>query len=146
MAGWLIFDIFFYFRKTLRKRQKISSGTQKPKCGALAPALVHQPTPQKKGAQGPPRRINQAHLLTTKKITKKSQGNLLFNYDFFRRSGQRDIRPMRDPRRILSRSCSGRTNNARLLVLQNHGISLRDVRLRQLGLVQARWCSPVGPF
>ena len=49
---------------------------------------------------------------------------------------------MRDPKRILSRSCAGRTNNACLLVLQYHGISLRDVRLRQPGLVQTRWSIP----
>jgi hypothetical protein len=38
-----------YFMQSLRKRKKAFSATQKPKCGALAPALVHQPTPQKKG-------------------------------------------------------------------------------------------------
>ena len=42
---------FEYFMQTLRKRKKAFSGTQSPKCGALAPALVHRATPQKKGAQ-----------------------------------------------------------------------------------------------
>ena len=39
-------------------------------------------------------------------------------------------------------ACAGRTNNARLLVFQYHRISLRDIRLRQPGLVQTRWGIP----
>jgi hypothetical protein len=51
-GGKPIFRSFCCFMQTLRKRKKAFSGTQSPKCGALAPALVHRPIPQKKGAQG----------------------------------------------------------------------------------------------
>jgi len=51
-GGKRIFCSFCCFMQTLRKRKKAFSGTQSPKCGALAPALVHRPIPQKKGAQG----------------------------------------------------------------------------------------------
>ena len=102
--------LFFcgYFMQSLRKRKKACCGTQKPKCGALAPALVHQPTPQKKGRRAR-HGASTKHTSPPIKSQKKTQGNSLFNCDCFRRSGQRGVRPMN----FVSFICVRRTDEQR---------------------------------
>ena len=134
------FLLFFcgYFMQSLRKRKKASSGTQKPKCGALAPALVHQPTPQKKGRRAR-HGASTKHTSPPKKSPKKHKAiRFLIAIVFVAvDSGALGLCVL-----LVLCACAGGTKNARLLVFQNHRISLRDIRLRQPGLVQTRWGIP----
>jgi len=77
---WLFYEIVTKTQEGFLRHSE--AGVRRPRRTRLGSST----DPTKKGAQSPPRCINQERL-TTKKIAKKPQGNSIFNCDCFRRSG-----------------------------------------------------------